>query len=155
MLIILLVIMLICGIVFTILDKKSVNVDFETVKITLWVVLGIAIFISFLLLASDLTDIRSIDEKIQIVSEQNEEIENDIENVVKSYMDYESKTYSELKLETTSDFIAIAQTYPELHSSQLVNEQIKTLNENKENIKKLKTEKAETKARLKIWFFIN
>lgn len=79
-----------------------------------------------------------IDEKIAIYQEENEKIENQIDALVKNYMDYESATYAEFK---DKDAITLVTLYPELKSDKLVEKQLEIYNSNNKKIKKLKTEK--------------
>lgn len=81
---------------------------------------------------------RVIDEKIAIYQEENEKIENQIDALVKNYMDYESATYAEFK---DKDAITLITLYPELKSDKLVEKQLEIYNSNNKKIKKLKTEK--------------
>lgn len=81
---------------------------------------------------------RVIDEKIAIYQEENEKIENQIDAIVKNYMDYESSTYAEFK---DKDAITLVTLYPELKSDKLVEKQLEIYNSNNKKIKKLKTEK--------------
>lgn len=97
-----------------------------------------------------LVRLRYIDEKIAMYQEENETIESQIETAVKQYMEYESGTYEEIK--NDSDVVVMANLYPELKADSLVQEQIKTYQENNKTIKNLKSQKIEAKAS-KWWLY--
>lgn len=71
-------------------------------------------------------------------TEQNEEIEQDVNVLVKNYMKYESDTYGLLKGESS---ISLVSLYPELKSDSLVEEQVSLYMENNRDIKRLKEKK--------------
>ena len=75
------------------------DADFEIAAFTLTgfiIKLGIAIY-----LLVKLVGISVIDEKIELYSTQNEEIEKKVEEVVKQYMKHEQDTFTELKTDTS------------------------------------------------------
>lgn len=80
-------------------------------------------------------------QKIQVYTEQNKDIENKVAIVVDKYLKHEKDTYAELKPETK---ITLASTYPELQSNQLVQQQIKLYNENNKKLTNCKLQKAKS-----------
>lgn len=78
---------------------------------------------------------RTINSKIEMYSEENKKIEEDMNVLVEQYMNYESGTYGELKGESS---ITLVSLYPELKADTLVEKQIEVYVENNEKIKSLK-----------------
>lgn len=74
-------------------------------------------------------------EKIKMYTEENAKIEEQIDTVVKEYMEYEGKTFSELKGDSS---ITLVSLYPDLKSDELVKTQIATYQTNNTKIKELK-----------------
>lgn len=78
------------------------------------------------------------DQKIQLYTEQNKDIENKVGLVVDKYLEHEKDTYTTLKPKTK---ITLASTYPELQSNKLVQQQIQLYNENNKKITNCKLQK--------------
>ena len=81
---------------------------------------------------------RTLDSKISMYTEENENIETEMNSLVEQYMNYESGTYGELKGESS---ITLVSLYPELKADTLVTKQIEVYIANNEKIKKLKEKK--------------
>lgn len=81
---------------------------------------------------------RTIQSKIDMFTEQNEEIEQDVNVLVENYMKYESDTYGLLKGESS---ISLVSLYPELKSDSLVEEQVLLYMKNNRDIRRLKEKK--------------
>ena len=79
-----------------------------------------------------------VDQKIQLYTEQNKDIENKVSVVVDKYLEHEKDTYARLKPKTK---ITLASTYPELQSNKLVQQQIQLYNENNKKITNCKLQK--------------
>lgn len=92
------------------------------------VIVAIEIIMSFV------TGITAKD-KIKMYQEENKIIENQIDVLVKNYMEYEGTTLKEFKSESSITLVSI---YPNLKSDELVKTQIRTYTENNEKIKELK-----------------
>ena len=92
---------------------------------------------------------RALDSKIAMYTEENENIESDMNALVEQYMNYESGTYGELKGESS---IALVSLYPELKADALVTKQIEVYIANNEKIKELKEEKIDLSAK-KWWLY--
>ena len=96
--------------------------------------------IGLCLLINGLVNMRVIDTKIELYSQQNSKIESKVENAVKQYMEYENKTFTELKNEES--YITLVSLYPELKSDELIKKEIEIYEENNKKILSLKEEKA-------------
>ena len=81
---------------------------------------------------------RTLDAKISMYTEENENIETEMNSLVEQYMNYESGTYGELKGESS---ITLVSLYPELKADTLVTKQIEVYIANNEKIKQLKEKK--------------
>lgn len=90
----------------------------------------------------DLSKSLTIDKKINMYIEENAVIEQQIETVVKEYMEYEGKTLAELKGESSVTLVSL---YPELKSDELIKTQIATYQFNNAKIKELKEIKIDAK----------
>ena len=77
-------------------------------------------------------------------TEENTKIEEQIDAIVKEYMEYEGETFSELKGDSSMILVSL---YPDLKSDELVKTQISTYQANNKKIKELK----ETKINAKIY----
>lgn len=87
---------------------------------------------------------RRIDDKIEMYTEENQNIEIQMNTLVEQYMDYESGTYGELKGESS---ITLVSLYPELKADVLVTKQIEVYIANNEKIKELKEDKIDLSAK--------
>ena len=96
-----------------------------------------------------LSETKVVNEKIKMYTEENTKIEEQIDTVVKEYMEYEGKTFSELKGDSS---ITLVSLYPDLKSDELVKTQIATYQANNEKIKKLKEIKINAKI-YKWWLY--
>ena len=92
---------------------------------------------------------RAINSKIEMYSEENQNIENEMDVLVEQYMNYESDTYGELKGESS---ITLVSLYPELKADSLVEKQIEVYLANNQKIKSLK-EKLINISNYKWWLY--
>ena len=92
---------------------------------------------------------RAINSKIEMYSEENQNIENEMDVLVEQYMNYESDTYGELKGESS---ITLVSLYPELKADSLVEKQIEVYLVNNRKIKSLK-EKLINISNYKWWLY--
>ena len=81
---------------------------------------------------------RYIDERIALYESENAEIEQNINELVEQYMQYEADTYSNLKGESG---ITLVSLYPELKSNELVQEQCDLYISNKKCVLELKEQR--------------
>ena len=102
------------------------------------VFLSLFFIIASVLMGISIVNGRTLESKITMYTEENEQIENDMNVLVKQYMDYESDTYKELKNESSVTLVSL---YPELKADALVAKQLEIYTANKEKIKKLKERK--------------
>lgn len=91
-----------------------------------------------------LSEATVVDKKIKMYTEENTKIEEQIDAIVKEYMEYEGETFSELKGDSSMILVSL---YPDLKSDELVKTQISTYQANNKKIKELK----ETKINAKIY----
>lgn len=92
----------------------------------------------------------TIDYKIAMYEEENASIEESIDVTVKNYMDFEARTYGELK---DKDAINLVSLFPELKSDTLVQKQIEVYIANKDKIIQLKEKKIDlSKSKWKLYF---
>lgn len=137
---ILILIVLIClSVGFTILGEKSY--DYEDLFLVPALVSLIAVGFSIVgigFTSFNVSTGRTIDKKIAMYSEENKDIEQQINQIVSNYMDYEKETFGGVN---ENNSMAIVTLYPELKSDKLVEEQIKTYTNNKKKLIKLKEDK--------------
>ena len=109
-------------------------------SLTLWsCFMGFILLIAVLLYTYDYYKISILaDQKIQLYTEQNKDIENKVGLVVDKYLKHEKDTYATLKPKTK---ITLASTYPKLQSNKLVQQQIQLYNENNKKITNCKLQK--------------
>lgn len=113
-------------------------------------VVGAAIIvIAFVCIAYSFSKTMVIDDMITMYTEENQNIENQIDVIVSKYMDYESGTFSELK---TNSSITLVSIYPELKSDELVQTQISTYQANNAKLKELEEAKINTRV-YKWWLY--
>lgn len=147
--VILIVVVLIAGLLIFMNTKSDAWDDFYLAA-AMWMLLPVMItFAGITWTGINVANGRTIDEKIEMYSNENKAIEKQIDQVVKSYMAYESDTF---KNATVKDSMAMVSLYPELKSDNLVKEQIKVYSENKKTITKLKENKINLKVS-KWWLY--
>lgn len=88
-------------------------------------------------------------EKITMYEQQNKQIEEQIDTVVKQYQEYESGTYIKISSESS---ITLVSLYPDLKSYELVKKQIKVYQDNNKKITELKEKQINAKAS-KWWLY--
>ena len=123
-------------IVFLIITIISISIDDEVAFIPMLLLIGSLILI--VVSAVYVVDGRVIDNKIAMYQEENKAIETQMDVLVDKYMDYESKTFGDLKGESS---ITLVSLYPELKSDELVKQQIMVYTDNNDKIKQLKEKK--------------
>lgn len=129
--------LILLGVIFTIITIVSLrNYSEELATIAFFV--AALCMISATICGGMIIHGRTIQTKIDMYTEQNEEIEQDVNILVESYMKYESDTYGSLKGESS---ISLVSLYPELKSDSLVEEQVSLYMKNNRDIKRLKEKK--------------
>lgn len=132
MIIVLLIIsiLIFCYILFVVEDDNLALIPYVGFVIKLGVLVYLLI---------KLIEMRVINEKIELYTNQNNEIENKIAVVVKQYMEHENKTFKDLKTDTS--YITLTTLYPELKSDKLIEKEIDLYEANNEKIITLKEQK--------------
>lgn len=101
--------------------------------------LGVVVFgVVGAVCVSEIIEGRYIDERIALYESENAEIEQNINELVEQYMQYEADTYSNLKGESG---ITLVSLYPELKSNELVQEQCDLYISNKKCVLELKEQR--------------
>ena len=77
------------------------------------------------------------DSRLKVLTEQNELVLTQIEQLVQQALNYESNTYKELKL-TPENIITFGNMYPQLQANSFIQSQINIIVENQKEIKDLK-----------------
>lgn len=113
------------------------------VTVVIWLLISIVIIVNMVYFSHKLT----IDKKIELYEKQNEEVYSSVEIIAEKYMDFESSTYKELSKDS---LITLIQTYPELKSNEILNDQINILLRNNDKIISLK----ESKINLNVYEFM-
>jgi len=128
-------------------DEKS---TMYAVVMIVFAFVSCMLFIWVCILMDTVATSSTIDKKIAMYEEENLVIENSIEELVKMYMDYESKTYTEFK---QNDAMSLVSYIPELKADALVLEQIETYRNNRQKIVQLKEERIDVvKSKWKLYF---
>ena len=123
-----------------------------------WDEFGVGLLIVFLcffiaismILCGCIANGRTLESKIEMYSQENVKIEEDISNLVEKYMRHESETFKLAKGESAIQLISL---YPELKSDELVKQQINIYTENIEEIKFLKASKLNV-SNYKFWLYL-
>lgn len=111
----------------------------------------IGCIIAIICISGGLVECRTIDNKIQMYTEENTNIETKVKETVRTYMDFEENTYTELIKD--ADLTTLMIKYPELNSNELVKTEINLYIENNNKIKELKEKKIdETVVRWWLYF---
>lgn len=123
----------------------SVCYDFDEAGTVLG---GISLFCAFATLATALfyvtpeyKRLNYIDTKIEYLTEQNAQIDDEIKLIISSYQDHELEFYKEFENVSSTTLITL---YPELKSNELVNKQLDIYFANQQEIKGLELKKIES-----------
>lgn len=114
--------------------------EFEPLDCILYVVsimLTIFCLLFIIVCGIDVSRQPQLNQTLKMYEEENNKIENDIQEIIKQYKEYESSTYNNYKNENISVIVSM---YPELKSNDLVTKQIEIYNSNNEKIKETKKE---------------
>lgn len=138
---IVLIILTICAIVVAYLDSKYEGAiyyvgGFGAICLG---ILDVIVVISIIILFTSGITARP---KIKMYEEENTKIEEQVDVLVKQYMEYEGKTLTEFKSESS---ITLVSLYPELKSDALISKQIEVYIANNNKIKELKEYEIEMK----------
>lgn len=138
-LILLIVIAMCVALISYAIKTDCIESDAIDVLISLSCLVGFILLIGVLVCTYNYYETTTLaDQKIQLYTEQNKDIEDKVAVVVDKYLAHEKDTYAELKPKTK---ITLASTYPELQSNKLVQQQIQLYNENNKKITNCKLQK--------------
>lgn len=100
------------------------------------VTLGVALFG----ITPEYKRLNYIDTKIEYLTEQNAQIDDEIKLIISSYQDHELEFYKEFENVSSTTLVTL---YPELKSNELVNKQLDIYFANQQEIKELELKKIE------------
>lgn len=118
-----------------------------------WIGTAVAI-ICLCILITEYLGFGVIDQKISILEEENSKIENQIEETVKQFQDYESGIFTDSTQDVDSDVLVLVERYPEIKSDTLVQQQIDLYTKNNKEIKEFKLSKI-NKYKYELWLFFD
>lgn len=121
----------------------------------LWWIIVVGLLIACMCIWPMVATEHTIDQKIAMYEEENEQIEAEIDVIVKQYMEYEKKTFEEIAPESGADTMVLVSLFPELKSDALVQQQINLHTSNTQQIKRLKAEKIDLSLLKWILYFGN
>lgn len=121
-------------IVFLGLLIVAANKDWDSAGSFYTIGFGVCL-LAIVILSWNIISSRTLESKIDMYTEENNNIEEDMNILVEQYMNYESNTYGNLKNENS---IALVALYPELKADTLVEKQIEVYAENNKKIRELK-----------------
>ncbi len=121
-------------IVFLVLLIVAANKDWDSAGSFCTIGFGVCL-ITIVVLSWSIVSGYTLESKINMYTEENQNIEEDMNILVEQYMNYESDTYGNLKNESS---ITLVSLYPELKADTLVEKQIEIYTENNKKIKELK-----------------
>lgn len=93
---------------------------------------------ALIILGGIVSELKVIDEKIEMYEAENTKIETQIADVVEGYQQYETDIFASVSPDSA---ITIVSLYPELKSDTLVQSQIEIYTANNQKIKELKEQK--------------
>lgn len=128
-----LILIFVIGIILLIIGEKTNREDMGLVGLAISGLSAVLILVLLFMFPYN------IDERIELYETENQAIETKIKETVRTYMNYEQKTYTNLV--ENSDLTTILVAYPELNSNELVKSEIEIYKENNNKLKLLKEEK--------------
>lgn len=138
-----------------IVAKISYYSDYDgimAVSLTGAIAIGIVEIITIFSIIPIMVNGITASEKIKMYQTENKKIENQIGELVKGYMDYESETYKNFKNESS---ITMVNLYPDLKSNELVQKQMNIYLTNNDKIKELNEKEIDTKIGKWLLYFDN
>lgn len=122
-------------IILTVILTNNLDSDLGGFAILLSGFIGMGLIFLILITVGQLLDNRTIDDRISLYEQENTQIEQDIDAIVKEYQDYEKGIFDDVEINPT----LVVSMYPELKSNELVKAEIEVYVENNKTIKKLKS----------------
>lgn len=117
--------------------------------------LGVAVaVICVCVLTTEYLGFNIIDNKIEVLQQENAIIEQRVAETVKQYQDYETGIFTDATQDVGSDIVVLVERYPELKSNELVKQQLDLYIKNNQEIKKLKLDKF-NKYKYELWLFFD
>lgn len=101
----------------------------------LMVILTVICFMAGIVLGVNVSLGSTLQDRIDMYAEENEHIENDIAVMVEQYMSYEGQVMDKASGESA---LTLVNLYPDLKTSELVNQQIQIHTDNNTKIKELR-----------------
>ncbi len=98
------------------------------------IIIGVFIFVD----AYRISNEGAIKEKLSMYEQENAHIENDIAEMIDQYKAYEGDVIDGVSAKNNESSLALVNLYPDLKTSELVNQQINIHTENNQKIKDLK-----------------
>ncbi len=138
----LIVFLVICIVLLIVLHKlkDAQKIGWETydcaAAIT-WAALGIVVVVA-LICAYIISEEGARQEKLSMYEQENARIESDIATMIDQYMTYEGNIVDRASVKNNESALALVNLYPDLKTSELVNQQIQIHTENNAKIKELK-----------------
>ena len=114
--------------------------DIALTVIILTVLLVLGFLIAGIVIGVEAQKLNYIDDKIEYLSEENAQIDEEILMIVSSYQEHEKEFYETFKNTSTTTLVNL---YPEIKSNDLVTKQIDIYLANKQEIKDLELRKIE------------
>ena len=101
-------------------------------------IFAVVVLIALLVMGICVSNLRTVDARIDMYQEENARIEEQISVAIKQYQEYETDIFTELEPESVVTLVSL---YPELKADTLVQKQIEVYLNNNAAIKELKSEK--------------
>ena len=136
------------GIIYLINDDYEIGLDLLGIGVVASLALGILLCY---VIQSRHSIIYNNSRQIEVLEENNKELLAELEPVIEKYLNYESGTLTNLKV--NSDTIIAYSVYPELKGNEFVMEQVKIIKSNNREIIKKKLELASLE-NYRIWLFM-
>lgn len=129
------ILMFVLGVfLFTVLDLEFIGAGTGLFSVIAFII-SIIVLIA---LCCSVTNLRTVDARIEMYQEENTRIEQQIAETVQQYQQHETDIFTEVAPESSMTLVAL---YPELKSDALVQQQIEIYISNNEKIKELREEK--------------
>lgn len=132
-----LVLLAVCICICLVLTTSNSDEDFKIVMYAVFGMASLGCIVVAVVLSIECVNGQVLQRKINMYTDENIKIEEQIAAVVEDYKTYEQQTYEDL---TPDNAITFATVYPELASNNLVQEQIYNYINNNNIIRSLKEE---------------
>jgi len=131
--------------VYKLTDYGDEN-PYSYIGIILGILLSLGAFVTLIVGGITISESSIIDDKIQMYTEENTNIETTITATVEKYLEHELNIFDSLQGEDIQTLLVV---YPEINSNELVKAQIEVFIDNNNKIKELK----EQKLNIQVWKF--